>query len=40
MAVLVIASNWGISQANQSSDKWSLGASQDEKQKTSHLKGM
>ncbi|KAM6103455.1 uncharacterized protein LJ206_014212 [Theristicus caerulescens] len=33
-----IATNWGISQANQSSNKCSLAASQDENQKTSHLK--
>ncbi|GAB0208991.1 hypothetical protein GRJ2_003364800 [Grus japonensis] len=35
-----IASNWGISSANQSSDKCSLAASQDENQKANHLKGM
>ncbi|GAB0208591.1 hypothetical protein GRJ2_003324800 [Grus japonensis] len=34
------ATNWGISQANQSSDKCSLAASQDENQKTNHLKGI
>jgi len=36
----VIASNWGISQANQSSNKCSLAASQTENQKASHLKGV
>ena len=35
-----IAANWGRSQANQSSDKCSLAASQDENQKTNHLKCM
>lgn len=35
-----IATNWGISQANQSSDKYSLAASQDENQKTNYLKYM
>ncbi|KAK4821749.1 hypothetical protein QYF61_000810 [Mycteria americana] len=35
-----IATNWGESQANQSSDKCSLSASQDENQKTNHLKCM
>ncbi|GAB0204840.1 hypothetical protein GRJ2_002949600 [Grus japonensis] len=34
-----IASKWAISQANQSSDKWFLAASQDENQKGNHLKG-
>ncbi|KAK4815771.1 hypothetical protein QYF61_007189 [Mycteria americana] len=35
-----IAANGGVSQDNQSSDKCSLAASQDENQKTSHLKCM
>ncbi|GAB0209089.1 hypothetical protein GRJ2_003374600 [Grus japonensis] len=35
-----IASNWRISQANQSSDKCPLAASQDENQKANHLKGV
>ncbi|GAB0205340.1 hypothetical protein GRJ2_002999600 [Grus japonensis] len=35
-----IASNWGISQANQSSNKCSLAASQDENQKASHHTGV
>ncbi|GAB0209016.1 hypothetical protein GRJ2_003367300 [Grus japonensis] len=35
-----IASNWGISSANQSSDKCPVAASQDENQKANHLKGM
>ena len=35
-----IATNWGISQANQSSDECSSAASQDENQKTNHLKCM
>ncbi|XP_064328595.1 germ cell-less protein-like 1 [Phalacrocorax carbo] len=35
-----IASNRGISQASQSSDKGAFSASQDDKQETSHLKGV
>jgi len=34
-----IAFNWGVSEANQSSDKCSLAASQTENQKANHLKG-
>ncbi|GAB0210376.1 hypothetical protein GRJ2_003503400 [Grus japonensis] len=34
------AANWGINQANQSSNKCSLAASQDVNQKTNHLKCM
>jgi len=35
-----IATSWGISKANQSSNKCSLAASQDENQKTNHLNCM
>jgi len=35
----VISSSWGVSVANQSSNKCSLAASQIENQKTNHLKG-
>ena len=35
-----MATNWRISQANQSSDKCSLAASHIENQKTNHLKCM
>jgi len=37
--VQAIAPNWGIGQANQSSEKCFLAASQAEKQKVNHLKG-
>ncbi|KAK4812899.1 hypothetical protein QYF61_027293 [Mycteria americana] len=37
---LLLEKSWGISQANQSSNKCSLAASQDENQKTNHLKYM
>ncbi|KAK4816812.1 hypothetical protein QYF61_023499 [Mycteria americana] len=40
VATLAISTNWAISQANQSSNKCSLAASQDKNPKTNHLKCM